>query len=134
MQRVLPQLWLLAAGVFGLVAVAAAAYGRHAPLDASAREMVAIGSQFQLGHALALLGVAWLGSGEQARWCSPVHLAGAGFVLGTVLFSGSLYALALRGAVPVAGAAPLGGWLLMLGWLCLALTAVRNLFRARTDG
>jgi uncharacterized membrane protein YgdD (TMEM256/DUF423 family) len=133
MSRVLPQIWLLAAGLHGLVAVAAAAYGRHAPLDPGAREMFAIGSQFQLAHALALLGVAWLAGAEAAARHWPAHLAGAAFTLGAMLFSGSLYAFALRGAVPVEGAAPVGGWFLMLGWLAIALTAVRNLLSARWE-
>lgn len=126
---ILAQIWLLFAGLHGLVAVAAGAFGRHGQLDAGAREMFAIGAQYQGMHAVALLGVVWLAAGEGGRWWSPVHLAGAAFSLGAVLFPGSLYGFGLSGAVPVEGAAPLGGWLFMLGWLSLVLTAVRNLRR-----
>lgn len=125
------QIWLLCAGIHGLVAVAAGAYGRHAALDAGARELFAIGAQYQLAHALALVGVAWLAAGEAEGKLSPVHFAGAAFAVGALLFAGALYGFGLTGAVPIEGAAPLGGWLLMLGWLCLALTAVRNLVRLR---
>jgi uncharacterized membrane protein YgdD (TMEM256/DUF423 family) len=46
--------------------------------------------------------------------------------LGTVLFSGSLYALGLGGSVPVPGAAPIGGGLLMIGWAALMVVALKR--------
>lgn len=119
--------WVLLAALNGLLAVAAGAYGRHGVLDAGGREMFAIGSQYQLTHALALFGVGWLATRTDLPLLSPVHLAGAGFTLGIVLFSGSLYWFGIAGAVPVEGAAPVGGFLLMLGWLSVAVAAVRGL-------
>jgi uncharacterized membrane protein YgdD (TMEM256/DUF423 family) len=91
--------------------------------------MFSIGSAYQLAHGLALLAVAWLASREGKPLISPVQFAGSAFTLGTLMFSGSLYALGISGEVPVEGAAPVGGWLLMIGWLSLMLTAIRNLRR-----
>lgn len=117
--------FLLLAAINGLLSVAAGAYGRHGPFDAYAREMFAIASQYQITHALALLAVAWLAS-VAARDRRLVAIAGAAFIIGIVLFSGSLYWFAIIGAVPFAGSAPAGSMLLMLGWLLLIVFAVRN--------
>lgn len=109
----------------GLVSVAAGAYGRHGPFEDYAREMLAIGAQYQLGHALALIAVAWLASRPES--CRRLSLAaGIAFALGIVLFSGTLYWFGLTGVLPFAGAAPAGGILLMAGWLCLMIEAVRG--------
>jgi uncharacterized membrane protein YgdD (TMEM256/DUF423 family) len=124
-------IWLAFAGLNGLLAVAAGAIGRHGAFDSGAQEMFRIGAYYQMAHALALLGVSWLASREAKVFVSPVHLAGAAFVTGTLLFSGSLYWLGVTGLVPVVGAAPAGGMLLMAGWLGLLVTALRNFSRCR---
>ncbi len=79
-------------------------------------------ARYQMYHALALLGVAWVASR------APGTLAtGAGwlFLIGTLLFSGSLYALALTGARALGAITPLGGLAFLAGWICLALAARR---------
>ncbi len=119
------QIWMLLAGLSGAIGVAAGAYGWHAVGgDEGARQMFDIGSTYQLVHALALLAVAWLAAQRSGAAAIPVHVAGACFVLGTVLFSGTLYAFVALGFIPFEGAAPLGGVLLILGWLSLAAAAV----------
>ena len=118
--------WVLLAALNGLISVAAGAFSRHAMLDAGSREMIAIGSQYQMTHALALFAVAWLATESDLPWLSPVHVAGAGFTLGILMFSGSLYWLGITGDVPVPGAAPVGGFLLMLGWIAVGVAAVRT--------
>ena len=118
--------WILLAALNGLLSVAAGAFSRHAMLDAGGREMIAIGSQYQMAHALAMFAVAWLAAQSDLPWVSPVHVAGAGFALGILMFSGSLYWLGITGDVPVPGAAPVGGFLLMLGWIAVAVAAVRS--------
>ncbi len=118
-------IWLFLGAVNGLVAVAAGAYGWHSLAgDDGARKMFEIGVQYQMGHALALLAVAWLATRLQGRGRVPVHVAGGAFTLGIILFSGTLYAFGLTGLVPVEGAAPAGGMLLMIGWLALMWIAV----------
>ncbi len=97
--------------------VAAGAYGWHA-LGGDA--MFEIASTYQLVHATALVGVAWLaarGSGLSST------VAGICFALGLLLFSGTLYGLVLFAAV-LEGAAPVGGGLLIAGWLALVWAAV----------
>ena len=74
-------------------------------------------------HALALVAVAWVGT----RWPgSAATVAGWLFVVGTVLFSGSLYLLALSGARWIGAITPLGGVAFLAGWLALAWAAVRG--------
>ena len=120
-------LWLFLGALNGLVAVAAGAYGWHALAgDDGARKMFEIGGQYQMGHALALVAVAWLATRFNGRRRIPVYVAGAGFTLGIILFSGTFYAFGLTGIVPVEGAAPAGGFLLMIGWLALMWVAVRS--------
>jgi uncharacterized membrane protein YgdD (TMEM256/DUF423 family) len=108
--------WLFLGGLNALLAVAAGAYGWHR-LGGDA--MFAMGSEYHMYHALALIAVGWLASMRPAALA--VHLAGTAFTLGIILFSGTLYAFALTGNVPLEGAAPVGGALLMIGWLIIAV-------------
>lgn len=119
----LTRVCLFFGGLNGLIAVAAGAHGRHGVLDPGAREMFAIGAEYQMAHALALLALAWLASRETTPRLLAL-IAALGFAVGAVLFAGSLYWFGQFGAVPVRGAAPLGGMCLMAGWLCLVLIAV----------
>ena len=74
--------------------------------------------QYHFWHALAVLTVALAGSGP---WFKS---AGWLFVAGVLLFSGSLYALAL--GVPLGLVTPLGGLALILGWVAFAVAAIRR--------
>jgi uncharacterized membrane protein YgdD (TMEM256/DUF423 family) len=79
-------------------------------------------ARYQMYHALGLLAAAWAAH----RWPGPLPLWAAGlFLAGTVLFSGSLYALALSGLRWLGAITPLGGLAFLAGWLCLALAARR---------
>ena len=101
------------------------AFGAHALKTRVAPELLRVwdvGTHYQMIHALALLGVAWLVS----RWPeSAAATAGWLFVAGTVLFSGSLYALALTGVKKLGMITPVGGLALVAGWFVLAWTAWR---------
>ncbi len=113
--------WLCAAGVNGLLAVALAAAAQHALGAATAAALLAgKAAEYQMYHALALLGVALLAE-RRAGWL--VHAAGAAFAGGIVLFCGSLYLMAFGGA-PATVVTPAGGGLLMLGWLLLGLAGL----------
>lgn len=107
--------------VSAIISVAAGAFGAHAlraRLDPIALSAFETGARYQMYHALALLAVAWAAS----RWPSPlIRTAGWLFLAGTVLFSGSLYALALSNARWVGAITPLGGIAFLAGWACLAL-------------
>ena len=107
----------------GAISVGAGAFGAHAlraRLDARMLEVFETGARYQMYHALALFGVAWVAS----RW--PGNLSTASgwlFVAGTLLFSGSLYAMAFTGIRALGAITPIGGVCFIAGWLCLALAA-----------
>ncbi len=106
--------------------MAAGAFGAHAlraRLDPSALAIFETAARYQMYHALALLAVAW----AMSRWpSSMLHAAGWLFLAGIVLFSGSLYALALTGVRGLGAITPLGGVAFLAGWLCLALGVRRT--------
>jgi uncharacterized membrane protein YgdD (TMEM256/DUF423 family) len=108
--------------VSGFISVAAGAFGAHALRSRLTPEYLGVfetAARYQMYHALALLAVAWAitrGTGSTAQW------AGWLFVIGTVLFSGSLYGLALTGIRWLGAITPLGGVAFLAGWLCLALS------------
>ena len=114
------------ASVFGLTAVAAGAFGAHAlreQLPTTLLTTFETAARYQLIHAVALLAVAWLVD----RNAHPLAAtAGWLFVAGIVLFSGSLYALALSGIGMLGVITPFGGLCLMAGWLCLLLAFARG--------
>jgi uncharacterized membrane protein YgdD (TMEM256/DUF423 family) len=107
----------------GFIGVALGAFGAHAlkaRLDADLLATFEIGVRYQMYHAFALLAVGW----AQTRWPGPVlNASGWMFVAGTVIFSGSLYALSLSGQRWLGAVAPIGGLALLGGWLCLAWAA-----------
>jgi uncharacterized membrane protein YgdD (TMEM256/DUF423 family) len=103
------------------LAVALGAFGAHALKARLTPEMLAVyetGVRYQLAHALALLAVAW----ACTRWpgSAAIHTSGWLFVAGTVLFSGSLYALSLSGVRWLGPITPIGGVAWLVGWGCLA--------------
>lgn len=108
------------------VGVALGAFGAHALKARLAPDMLAVwetGVRYQLVHALGLLAVAW----ALARWPGgAVQASGWLFVAGTLLFSGSLYALALSGVRGLGAVTPLGGVAWIVGWACLAWGAWRG--------
>jgi len=110
-------LWLIIGGLNGLVAVGAGAYGWHSlGADDAIREIFMMGVSYQMWHALAVLAVALMAVRPEVSGSRLPTLTGLCFLAGIIAFSGSLYAYALLGYVPVTGAAPLGGMLLIAGW------------------
>jgi len=105
------------------LAVALGAFGAHALKARLAADMLAVfevGVRYQMAHALALLAVGW----ACTRWPGgTVTTSGWLFVAGTVLFSGSLYVLALTGARWLGAVTPIGGVAWLAAWLCLAWAA-----------
>ncbi len=105
-----------------LLDVALGAFGAHALKDRLTPEMKAVfetGVRYQAYHALGLFLVAWLASQTASR---AVPAAGWCFIIGTVLFSGSLYALSLSGVRWLGAITPLGGLLFIAGWALLLFT------------
>jgi uncharacterized membrane protein YgdD (TMEM256/DUF423 family) len=118
---------LIGAGaLLGFLGVAAGAFGAHA-----IRERVSVerldnwktAADYQLWHALAtiasgLIAVRWAsGAAAAAGWC---------FVAGVVVFSGSLYVLALTDRRKLGAVTPFGGVLLLVGWALLVVAAIRG--------
>lgn len=110
--------WLGVVAVNGLIAVGAGAFAAHG-LDAAgaaqAADWARTASTYQMWHALALLGLWAAGWHSRLRWL---------FLAGIVLFSGSLYALALGGPRGLVYATPFGGLAFLLGWAWLAARAL----------
>ena len=112
-----------AASGFLAVAIGAfAAHGLKGKLPVDLFEVFEVGARYHMYHALALLGVAWAAT----RWPgAPTTWAGWLFVAGIVLFSGSLYALALTGIRSLGAITPLGGVCFLAGWVALGWAAWR---------
>lgn len=112
-----------AGAVLAALAVIAGAFGAHALRGQIGPDLLAAwetGARYQMYHALALFVAAWIhsrGATVQARW------AGRLFLVGILLFSGSLYALALSAPRFLGAITPLGGLALIAGWMCLAAGA-----------
>jgi uncharacterized membrane protein YgdD (TMEM256/DUF423 family) len=119
------RVFLVTGSVTGFLAVMIGAFGAHAlraKLEPKLLETFEIGVRYQMYHALALFAVAWLLHRGAGSWAS---FAGYGFVLGMVLFSGSLYAYVLSGVRGLAMITPVGGLCFLIGWACLACAAWR---------
>jgi len=110
----------------GFVAVAAGAFGAHALRARIAPDLLAVfetGARYQMYHALALLLVA---VAYAHRPAPALGAAGWLFTAGTVIFAGSLYALALTGVRAFGAITPVGGVCFLAGWLCLASVFLRR--------
>ncbi len=132
-----PRAIVLVAAVAGGLAVALGAFAAHGLrdlLDARALEVFGTAVDYHFRHALALLATGVLAG----RWRQPaaaaaaLRLAAWLFTLGTTLFSGSLYLLALTGVGVLGAITPFGGLCLLGAWGALALAALRR--PSATDG
>lgn len=119
------RVWLLIGSVYGFIAVALGAFGAHALKEKLPPEMLAVwrtAVEYQFYHALALLLVGVLSRQLQSTSLNAVGLC---FAAGVLLFSGSLYALALSGVRGLGAVTPFGGILFLTGWALLLWTAAR---------
>ena len=107
------KLWLSLASLYGFLAVMLGAFGAHALKERLSPDLLAIwrtAVEYHFYHALALLAVGLLARQLQA---GLLTVAGACFALGVLVFSGSLYALALSGVRVLGAITPLGGLLFL---------------------
>lgn len=120
------RLFAAAGAASAFIAVAAGAFGAHALRARLAPDQLAVyetAARYQMYHALGLLFVAW----ASAQRPGPLATAaGWLFISGTVLFSGSLYALPLSGVRALGAITPVGGLCFLAGWACLAVWAVKT--------
>ena len=120
------RLWIVLGAVSAFLSVAAGAFGAHAlkaRLSADLLTIFETGARYHMYHSLGLIAI---GLVAQLR-PSPL-LSGAGWALvaGIVLFSGSLYALALTGVRALGAITPLGGLGFLAGWAMLAIGVWRS--------
>jgi uncharacterized membrane protein YgdD (TMEM256/DUF423 family) len=116
---------MLVGSIFAALPVAAGAFGAHTlrnTLSASQLVSYETAARYQMYHALALLLTA------QLPQRSPALLRAAGilFIAGIVLFSGSLYVLALTDRRWLGAITPIGGVAFLAGWACLAAGSLRR--------
>ena len=112
--------WLVMAALYGLMAVAAGAFGAHGVADPKAKDWLRTGAEYQMVHALAVFACFTV-------WRAGASLASAAawlFLIGASLFSGSLYLMALTPQRWMVLATPLGGLFLLAGWATLAWAIV----------
>ncbi len=108
--------WAMAGAVNALLAVAAGAFGAHGLRSRVGERMLAVfetGARYQMFHALGLLAVAWLAS----QRAGVADAAGWSMLAGVVIFSGSLYVMALTGVTRLGMVTPLGGVGFLVGWV-----------------
>lgn len=121
------KLFFVVGALLGAVTVGLGAFGAHALRARLTPEQLNIfetGVRYQMYHVFALLVVAF----ALARWNSPlIGWAGWAFILGMILFSGSLYALTLTGVRALGAITPFGGVALIAGWLLLAIGVWQSL-------
>jgi len=116
--------FLLAGALAGLVGVGFGAFGAHGLRGRLSPEMLAVfetGVRYQMYHALALMAVAALSDRLSGRL---IEAAGWLFISGIVLFSGSLYLLAVTGITVLGAITPIGGVAFLAGWACLVLATL----------
>ena len=107
--------WLALAGLNGLMAVCAGAFGAHAVKDEAVKAWLHTGAQYQLVHAVAGLGcVALLRTMPR-----QAGISGWLFGAGGLVFGGSLYLLAASGTRLWGAVTPIGGLLMIAGWAAL---------------
>lgn len=118
--------WTVVAAVNGFLAVALGAFAAHGlkpRLSAELLDVFEVGARYHMYHALAMLAAAGLAGAAASRgalWSCRMFLAGI------VLFSGSLYAMALSGVRALGAITPFGGAAFLAGWVLLALAATAH--------
>jgi len=117
--------WIALGALNAAIAIAAGAFAAHGlreRLDARSLEVFETAARYHMYHAFALVLAGLLASASAMR---GVPIAGWLFQAGIVLFSGSLYALALTGVKGLGAVTPFGGLAFLAGWLWLAWAAFR---------
>jgi uncharacterized membrane protein YgdD (TMEM256/DUF423 family) len=124
------RIWLALAALNGLMAVAAGAFGAHAASDPQVKEWLRTGALYQLTHAVAALAC----YGLLRAAVGPASWAAWFFVIGALIFGGSLYLMAVTGARGLGAVTPIGGVLLLCGWAVLIYGALAGMLVAGPPG
>jgi uncharacterized membrane protein YgdD (TMEM256/DUF423 family) len=116
-----------AGAISAFLAVALGAFGAHGLRDRLTTDMLEVyktGVTYQMYHALGILLLA--GMMERRPHAIGLQRAGWLFIAGTVLFSGSLYALAISGVKILGAITPLGGLCFLIGWILAAVSILKD--------
>lgn len=111
---------------FSLLSVLIGAFGAHSLKNRLSVEMLDIfevAVRYQMYHGIGLIVVAWAYSQWQSNYISA---AGFCFIIGIIIFSGSLYILSLTGLRLLGVITPIGGLAFIAGWGCLIIAAFRQ--------
>ncbi len=119
--------WIVIGSISGLISVAMGAFGAHALSETLDPKMLSVyhtAAQYEMYHALALVALGiWVAQHSAAPWIS---ISGWSFTIGSILFSGSLYLLAITGIRWLGAITPAGGLLFMVGWATFAVSALKR--------
>lgn len=124
---------LVLGALLAILAVMLGAFGAHGLkniLDAGAMNTFEIGVRYQMYHALAILLLGGLAAQANLAWC---RRAAQMFIVGCVLFSGSIYLLALTGQKWLGPITPVGGLCFMLGWGAVVVALVKGPDRSEDE-
>lgn len=115
-----PRIWLTLASLWGFMAVCAGAFGAHGAKSPEAKAWLETGGHYQLIHALAVFAcfVVW-----RLLESPAAGIAAWLFLIGALIFSGSLYLMGFGGPRILGAVTPIGGLLLLAGWLVLGWAA-----------
>ena len=118
--------WFATGAIAAGLGVALGAFGAHILKPRLSVDLLAIfetGVRFQIYHSLALLAVGWAATRWPGAW---VGASGWLFLVGIVVFSGSLYVMTFTGARWLGAITPMGGVAFILGWVALAVAALKG--------
>jgi uncharacterized membrane protein YgdD (TMEM256/DUF423 family) len=120
------KLWFISTAISGFLSVALGAFGAHSLkniLDEYGKAIYEKAVLYQMFHTVALFAVGVMQHFDKE---TSFSIAGWGFVVGIVLFSGSLYLLAATGIKWLAAVTPVGGLAFLFGWLSLAWILIKG--------
>ncbi|PCK31022.1 DUF423 domain-containing protein [Pseudoalteromonas piscicida] len=120
------KLYLIIGSVFCLLSVALGAFAAHGLKGRLSEYAIGIfntAAQYQMTHGLAIIVTAFL-----IKWGLKAQLAGGFFIAGVLLFSGSLYLLALTGMKWLGPITPIGGTCFLIAWVLLIVQAAKSSF------
>ena len=122
--------WLFIAALSGFFCVAIGAFAAHGlskVLDPKALAWIETGVKYQMFHTIAILAIGILQLCRESLVANKiVNLAAGAWAFGILLFSGSLYALALDAGKFLVWVTPIGGTLFLIGWFCLAYSSLKK--------
>lgn len=117
--------WMAFGAFFSGLGVGFGAFGAHAlkaRLNPDMLNVFEVGVRYQMYHALTLLAVGLLASRLEHM---GIKIAGASFIFGILIFSGSLYALAMTGQRSLGAITPIGGVFFLIGWISLTVALIK---------